>query len=550
MLNDKVSRGLALALVGWSGTLGCGSAEEPSNRTDDELAEVIDSDEAPLTQGDGHWEAAGTAVDATDKVYDIIAQADAEVYSTFPTSARGGSATVGITSSTRIGLFRFELRNFVSISSADLMVSAGSGTGQIVNANLSTDAWAESTVTHAKWAVSGAVTTTSLGTNFIAADGALTPLNVTSTLRTNGNSIYTFALRGTDSSALSLNSKESLTGIRPRLRVTGRRNHPSGACPTISNPLTLTPGTSMPLSPAPTVKGTLPSVLPEASGFAASHLHANTYYAHNDSGRAQKIYLVSASGALRSTITHGDGSNQAFPTDWEEIQVGPGPKALKSYIYVGDIGDNSHARSSVNILRMEEPANRDVNTTSANLNVAVLGVQYFDQSGTTQIKLNAEAFVIDPVTGSLYIIEKPCRSDSPPFSLDGGTPGVNRIFKVDAPLPFGSTVHARYTGNFISTAGTEDLCQEQGAIGRPTGAGISTRTGDAIALTFYEQNLFWRRGEKTDVAAVLGATGTGKKCAIPVDGATKREAITFGWDGLWDLLTTHEGTSAKIYGYW
>jgi hypothetical protein len=549
MPNEQKLKRLVLAVTAVWGAVACSGAEEPATLGEEHSEQPIASESKPLTQGDGHWEAAGTAADASDKVYDIIAQADAEVYSMSPTSARGGLATVGVTSSTRTGLFRFEVRNFVSISSAELMVSAGSGTGQIVNAYLTTDAWAEGAVNYAKWAVSGAVTTTSLGTNFVAADGALTPLNVTSTLRTNGNSIYTFALRGTDSTTLSLNSKESLTGIRPRLRVTGRRNHPSGACPTTSNPLTLTPGTSMPLSPAPTVKGTLPSVLPEASGFAASHLHANTYYAHNDSGRAQKIYLVSASGALRSTITHGDGSNQAFPTDWEEIQVGPGPKALKSYIYVGDIGDNSHVRSSVNILRMEEPANRDVNTTSANLNVAVLGVQYFDQTDTTPIKLNAEAFLIDPVTGSLYIIEKPCKSDGPPFGFTG-TPGVNRIFKVDAPLPFGSTVHAKDTGRFIRTAGTEDMCQEQGAIGRPTGAAISTRTGDAIAVTFYEQNLFWRREEKTDVANVLGSTATGKKCVIPVDGATKREAITFGWDGLWDLLTTHEGPSAKIYGYW
>ena len=41
--------------------------------------------------------------------------------------------------------------------------------------------------------------------------------------------------------------------------------------------------------------------------------------------------------------------------DWEDIAVGPGPDASKSYVYVADIGDNEGQYQYKYIYRFEEP---------------------------------------------------------------------------------------------------------------------------------------------------------------------------------------------------
>ena len=51
----------------------------------------------------------------------------------------------------------------------------------------------------------------------------------------------------------------------------------------------------------------------------------------------------------------------AKANDWEDIAIGPGPVAGQSYLYVGDIGDNSTSRSHIDVYRVAEP---DVRTGS------------------------------------------------------------------------------------------------------------------------------------------------------------------------------------------
>ncbi len=41
--------------------------------------------------------------------------------------------------------------------------------------------------------------------------------------------------------------------------------------------------------------------------------------------------------------------------DWEDISIGPGPQRGKSYLYIGDIGDNNEARSEIVVYRVAEP---------------------------------------------------------------------------------------------------------------------------------------------------------------------------------------------------
>ena len=90
---------------------------------------------------------------------------------------------------------------------------------------------------------------------------------------------------------------------------------------------------------APTSAGTLASPgLVETSGLAASRVHPNVLYAHNDSGDSARIFVVGTNGAAQGVVS----VTGAPAVDWEDIAVGKCPSG--SCVFVGDIGDNDKVR--------------------------------------------------------------------------------------------------------------------------------------------------------------------------------------------------------------
>lgn len=138
--------------------------------------------------------------------------------------------------------------------------------------------------------------------------------------------------------------------------------------------------------------------LQEISGIAASRINPGILYIHNDSGNPNQVYLTDASGTDKGTLTLSPVGNR----DWEDIAVGPGPIAGKSYVYVADIGDNDARYSSVFIYRFEEP---DLSSASlpfvANITtVDAIELKYPDGPR------NAETLMVDPLTKDIYIASK------------------------------------------------------------------------------------------------------------------------------------------------
>src|SRR5471030_1373730 len=79
----------------------------------------------------------------------------------------------------------------------------------------------------------------------------------------------------------------------------------------------------------------------EISGIAASGINKDIYYIHNDSGDTSRFFAIHPDGKLKTTIYFkGDPRETQGVHDCEDIAVGPGPVAGKSYVYDGDIGDN------------------------------------------------------------------------------------------------------------------------------------------------------------------------------------------------------------------
>src|SRR5690606_19862954 len=77
--------------------------------------------------------------------------------------------------------------------------------------------------------------------------------------------------------------------------------------------------------------------IPEASGAAHSEDDPGYLGVLQDSGSAPRLYLLKHDGTLTDSSTLDGAVNR----DWEDMALANGPTGGKSYLYVGDIGDNS-----------------------------------------------------------------------------------------------------------------------------------------------------------------------------------------------------------------
>jgi hypothetical protein len=285
----------------------------------------------------------------------------------------------------------------------------------------------------------------------------------------------------------------------------------------------VTTTTKRPPAPASAVldaacKGTLVASTPgkiandeitELSGIVSSRRTNGVWWANNDSGDRARLFAVGNDGRPLGEFRLGG----ATATDWEDIGIGPGPKAGVSYLYAADIGDNAKARPSVQVYRVPEPAVDPAKPASApkTLNgVAQLTLTYPDGPR------DAEAFFVDPRTGRLYIVSKEL--------------GAAGVYRAPAELAAGSTTKLQSVGT--TKAGP-----------LVTAADI-TVLGDAIALRTYTSVRVFARTGNTKVEAALGSKPCKGKTAIEQQG----EAIGFTRDGR-GYVTASEGTHPPLHRF-
>lgn len=178
--------------------------------------------------------------------------------------------------------------------------------------------------------------------------------------------------------------------------------------------------------------------LDEISGLALSRVFPGVMYVHNDSGGEAAVYLLDSLGNNLGKIEFIDTENR----DWEDIAVGPGP-GVKSYIYVGEIGDNNAVHDDVTIYRIPEPS-----TSNSTSQIAPEKTILKYPGGAR----DAESLMVDPVSGDIYIISK--RDDQntlyrlPAEKFGEGEVELEELIK----LPFTSA-----TGADISANGSQIL---------------------------------------------------------------------------------------------
>ncbi len=199
----------------------------------------------------------------------------------------------------------------------------------------------------------------------------------------------------------------------------------------------------------------------ESSGLIASRTSPGNYWTHNDAGNGPFIYAFDSNGRRRGIWR----VNGATSEDWEDISAGPGPKPDTNYLYIGDIGDKSVSRSQITIYRIPEPVipNSDPGSTEqqpqATEPAEAINLVYADG------KYNAEALMVHPKTGRIYIATKVSLGKPAVYAVDGPkTSGevlkLVRLAEVDVSGPAGGLI----TGGAISPDGPRAaLCDyEQG----------------------------------------------------------------------------------------
>ncbi|AWW30133.1 hypothetical protein DN752_08365 [Echinicola strongylocentroti] len=134
-------------------------------------------------------------------------------------------------------------------------------------------------------------------------------------------------------------------------------------------------------------------LLKEASGLAASREYDNMLYTHNDSGGEPVVYKLDSVGRVKGEINLEGTRNR----DWEDIAVGPDASGDKSYVFVGEIGDNDGKYPSISLLRFEEPVE---DSTSISVKPHKTKLTYPDGPR------DAETLMVDPWNGDVYIVSK------------------------------------------------------------------------------------------------------------------------------------------------
>lgn len=149
--------------------------------------------------------------------------------------------------------------------------------------------------------------------------------------------------------------------------------------------------------------------LDEVSGCVASSINKDVLWVHNDSGDDAVVYAMSAKGKLLCAVSIDNGRNR----DWEDVAIGPGPDKGKSYLYIGDIGDNEGNTSAVTVYRIAEPP-LDSLCKTMTLSADIIEMKYPDGPR------DAEALIVDPISNDMYIITKRERK--------------SRVYKLSAPF--------------------------------------------------------------------------------------------------------------------
>jgi hypothetical protein len=239
----------------------------------------------------------------------------------------------------------------------------------------------------------------------------------------------------------------------------------------------------------------------ELSGLVRSRTQRGLLWSHDDSGAGPELYALRIDGsvAARPQVTGAE----AF--DWEDIATGPAPGG-GALLYVGDIGDNAAARSTIDVYRVAEPNVGAAATAPADR----LTLRYPDRPH------DAEALLVDPIRGDLVIVTK---------VIGGG-----RAYRTSA--------RARAGTHTLTAGPSVDLSFVT--------AGDVSADGRIVVLRGYDRVGVWARRGRERLTATLARAPCVSPTSLSREG--QGEAIALDRHGT-SFVTVPEGSPAALRRY-
>ena len=232
--------------------------------------------------------------------------------------------------------------------------------------------------------------------------------------------------------------------------------------------------------------GTVNKRLEEASGLVASVSNVGYYWTHNDGENPAEVFLIDPKAKIKLVCKFNHIKNR----DWEDITIGPGPEEGKTYIYVGDIGDNKAQYPVKFIYRFEEPMLTDQKG---------IVISDFD---TLIVKLpdgvrDSEALAIDPITKDMFLFSK--REDSV------------RLYQMTYPFLGDTIIPARIAILPFHNINAADI----------------SVNGNEVLAKDYDHIYYWKKEANESIGELLMK----KPVELPYDNGPQDEAIAWERDG-------------------
>ena len=242
----------------------------------------------------------------------------------------------------------------------------------------------------------------------------------------------------------------------------------------------------------------------EASGLEESANNKGMFWTHNDSGNPAEVFLLDKYLNVVMVCRFPGIENR----DWEDICVGPGPVKGKSYLYIGEIGDNLAQYQHKIIYRIEEPV--------AKKGIDELVIEKADRIifQLPDKRKDTEALLIHPRTKDIYVISK---RENPVY--------VYRL---------------KFPQNTSDTTTAESICTIPVS---QVVSGAFSVDGREILLKNYQNVFYWNVQGSEPLARTF--TRPGK--ILPYTEEPQGEAITFARDGSGYYTISEKAKGEKVF---
>jgi hypothetical protein len=250
--------------------------------------------------------------------------------------------------------------------------------------------------------------------------------------------------------------------------------------------------------------------LPEVSGIVVSRNNPDVLWVHNDKAGTTGLFAMNTSGDHLGIYNLVGAST----SDWEDMATDD------TYLYAGDIGDDSTSRPFIAVHRVVEP---DVDADQDPVNVDITEYDTFELT-YADTQHNAETMFVDSQNGDIYVVTS-------------NSSGYTQVFRAAAPLS--TTEQNEMTEMATMTFGVFPLLGNT-----EVSAGDVAADGSGILLRTHNSNFFWWRPPLGD----LWEAFDGDPCPVPVASEPTGQAIGFLPTSI-EYMTTSEQLGQPIYYY-